>query len=183
MKNIIIIMIFTVTAILAQDNKGRVTLTLNGEKFDMPINSVSVRKENKILINIRAEESDSVHAKIISMELAYNNLTQDEKNGFDIYSSRIQVSTNNNHEGSGSDFILDFRPKGEGFSVRYSKSERVQSNFNYLSMKIYDQKITYDGNVLVIELSFSGEWGWNSTGSPGKKNISKIQDCTISIRI
>jgi hypothetical protein len=183
MKNFLLIFFTMVAILFAQDNKGRVTLTLDGEKYDIPVNSVSLRKENNIIIDVHAEESDSVHSKMVSMELIYKNLTADEKTGFDLFSSRLQVRKFDRRDESGSDLVLDFSPKGEGFSATYSKSQKLISNFNYLNMRVNDQKITYDGKFLVIQLCFSGEWGWNSTDGSGKKNISRIKDCKILIRI
>ena len=182
MKNIIFILILSISTLFAQDDKGKVTLTFNDELYVIPINSVIIRKENKIIISVRGENSDSNQTKLISMELAYNKLTSEEKNGFDLFNSRIQVSKWNRSNGATSDLILDFRQNGEGYTVRYSKGERIQSNINSVSLRIYDQKITYDEKELVIELSFKGELG-SSPLEHGEKIITKIQDCKILIKI
>ena len=79
-KYIFIALMFICSITIAQENyKGQISLLLNEEKIELPINVVSLRKENKVLISIRAERNTEDIQQLISLEWEFKKLSTDDK--------------------------------------------------------------------------------------------------------
>lgn len=80
MKNIFVAILLLSSVVLAQENyKGKISLIFNDEKIELPINVVTLRKENKVLISIRAERNSEEVQQLISLQWEFKKLSTDDK--------------------------------------------------------------------------------------------------------
>ena len=180
MKKLVIVFLLAFVTVFPQQNKGKISLTFNGEVIELPINTLTLRKEDKILISVRAEQNDSVTQKMIALELGFKKLTVDDKTGPDIYETRLQISSKKNLDYSGKEFILNFSKGGEGRYGIYKKGERVSWDITNIQMKFSMKEISYENDRLIIEGEFSGTFRSTLDGTL-RKDIAEIKDGKFEI--
>ncbi|MCL5029878.1 MAG: hypothetical protein M1480_12770 [Bacteroidetes bacterium] len=190
MKKIFIIIFISAISLFAQENnKGRISLVFNGGKIDLPINTVTIMKQNNIIISVRAEHNDSTSQQMVSLELGFRKLST-EGGGIN-ESFRIDINVRDNSKLSGKDLSVwwfdynkdPLKEKEAKESAHYgvfNKGERVSWEINTLSLRINATKIIYDGNNLKIIGEFSGTF--RSTLAKDKE-ISEIKDGKFEIII
>ncbi|MFA7421419.1 MAG: hypothetical protein WCZ90_17180 [Melioribacteraceae bacterium] len=175
MKKIFMLVIVFALPIFSQVNKGRITLSFNDEKFDLPINSLMIRKENEILVSLRAEKSDSTGLQQISFELPFKDFNKANL-GVGIKESelRIQIVSHKRTEKLESKFMFNYGPRDVTVEFYYGK-ERVNWHHPSMEFKINATKIEYTGSELKIEGAFSGKYKSNMP-SEASKTIVEIKD-------
>ncbi len=189
MKKLLIIIFVSAIALFAQENnKGRISLVFNNEKIDLPINTITIMKQNNILVSVRAEHNDSISQQMVSLELGYSKLSTERSEGEGSF--RIDISTRDNSKLSGKDLSVWYDSKYEFASDKqgretahygvFNKGEKVSWEINSLSLRINTSKIIYDGNNLKIVGEFSGTF--RSTLAKDKE-ISEIKDGKFEIII
>ncbi|KAF0153582.1 MAG: hypothetical protein FD143_114 [Ignavibacteria bacterium] len=175
MKKILMILFLFSTVTFSQVDKGRIRLEFNGEKFDLPINSIVLRKENEIVISARAEKNDSTGQQLISMELPFKEL--DKANlGVGIKESelRFQILSRTKAYKIERRFNFNYGPKDVAVEFYYGK-ERVNWQYPSMQLKIEATKIDYNGKELKIVGGFSGKYKSNMP-SESSKTIVEIKD-------
>ena len=72
MKKLLILTLLAASLFFAQENsKGRISFVFNGEKFDIPISTVTIMKQNNILVSARAEHNDSTIIQTVNLEMGF----------------------------------------------------------------------------------------------------------------
>jgi len=182
MKKLVIVFLLAFVTVFPQQNKGKISLTFNGEVIELPINTLTLRKEDKILISVRAEQNDSITQKMIALELRFKKLSAEENKGLEGYGTRLQISSRNNVEHSGREFMLNLSNDGEGRYGIYKKGERVSWDITNLQMKFSMKKISYENDKLIIVGEFSGNFQSKLDGTL-RKDIAEIKDGKFEIII
>jgi len=182
MKKLAIVFLVTFVTAFPQQDKGKISLNFNGEAIELPINTLTLRKEDKILISVRAEQNDSVSQKMIALELGFKKLSVEDWKGLEPYNTRLQISSRNNKESSGKEFMLDFAKDGEGRYGIYKKGERVSWDITNIQMKFSIKKISYENDRVIIEGEFSGNFRSTLDGAL-RKDIAEVKDGKFEIII
>lgn len=146
MKKVFVILLLFAISVNAQINKGKISLTLNDEKFDLPIVMVSLQKDNNIRLRLGAEKNDSLLVQRISMEMAFNELISDNN----ISSPRnfsLDVSSHIIAERKGKSLRINFE---QGFFEYFDKGERVSFQNPVLNFKLIIEKIDFEKGELRI---------------------------------
>ncbi len=182
MKMLAIIIILAFVTVFPQQDKGKISLNFNGELIELPINTLTLRKEDKILISVRAEQNDSVSQKMIGLELGFKTLSVDDRKEPDLYETRLQISTRDIKESSGKELLLSLHGEPEGHYGIYSKGERVSWDISVLQVKFSMTKISYENDKLIIVGKFSGTFH-SMLDRTVRKDIAEIKDGKFEIII
>lgn len=87
----IIVFILTALPMFSQElYKGNISFTFNNEKYDLPLNTVSIRKENDLIISARGEKNDSFVQQMVSLEFSIERLGVDLQAGSIIFKDGIR---------------------------------------------------------------------------------------------
>lgn len=182
MKNIIFVLVLLgfCFSLSAQENyKGKVSFTFNEEKIELPINLVSLRKENKVLISIRAERNNENVQQLFSLEWEFKKLSTDDKD-LSVYDAFLLNVVNN---GVGKKDELLFRltkdPKDGGFVVK--KGNRTW-NLTSLAMKFNIENVSFENSSIKINGNLSFQARDKDSNTP-LEAISEIKDCKFEIII
>ena len=154
MKNLIIAIILCSCSLIAQVNKGRVSLIFDDEKIDIPVTSINIYKDENVRIGFRAENSDSARAEWVSIELTFSKLSTDE-NVSHFQNLRIQVQSSSKNNVQKKSFILNYE-KDDIQVQLYNNGDIINwtaQNSVKFQMDIGD--IKYDGKELKISGTFS----------------------------
>ena len=184
MKKILVVLFLLSVCLFPQENKGRISLTFNDEKIDLAINTITLRKENHILISVRAEQNDSISQKMVAIELGFKKLTSDEKEGLDGEGIRMQIDTRDKSKEEGKSFIFRYPPLGEedaSYGV-YNKGERMTWSVNSISMKLNIKEVNFSNGLLKIIGEFSGIFKSALDGKT-RKEVAEIKDGVFEIII
>lgn len=178
MKRIILILFITTLPLFAQNNKGRISLIYNEERFDLPLTQVIVRKENTVLISIRAEKNDSLGQQSVSLEFPLESLTIEPKviSGDGI---RLLISSQDRKSSYGKKFTFNLGPKDVAVEIYYG-NERLNWSSPSFQFKFDKVKITNTSEGLKITGSFSGKYnsGVNETQI---KTVAEIKEGKFEI--
>lgn len=179
MKKLFLILLLGYFPIQAQIEKGKLSLIFNGEHFNIPINMIDIRKENNLLISVRAEKNDSAMHQMISLEFQLGKLAADNKiNSLDVEGFRIQIMSTNHEEKSGKNFHLNIL---DGGSFEYfNRGERMTWEFKNVQMKMNIDDVKYTGERLIITGKFEGEFR-SSVTSDINKNSAEIKEGLFEI--
>ena len=188
MKKIIILVLMVISFTSAQENnKGRISMVFNGEKIDLPIRSVTIMKQNNILISIRAEYNDSTIQQMVAFEIGFKKLSPGDSALDYPLSMDINVRNRSNNSGKNLTFSIDGDgaksgdEKNEHASYGIdSKGERLSWDINSFQLSINVANVIYTGKELKITGSFNGTF--QSTIAP-KEQIAEIKDCMFEIII
>lgn len=187
MKRIIFSVFFLTTLILAQTgNNGSVNLIFNNEAINLPIVSVSLVKNNGLLLNFKAEKNDSDVQQAVTFQIGLKELSSD--NAEVLEGSRIYISNRNTRAGSGNELSIKFNnasDKKEGNSEKdnysfYKTGEKISWEINSISMKIGITAVKYKNGKLFIEGNCKGTF--SSTLAP-KDQKAEIKNCNFEIII
>ena len=168
----------------AQENyKGRVSLTFNNEKIDIPINSIILRKEVQIILSIRAERNDDSVQQMVSMELSFNKLTKG-KGGQTMDNLGMTISSQNKSTASGGEVTFSFAARNEHASYSVSrKGERISWDINSFSLKFNISEMNYVDSQFKIIGDFKGEFRSIDEKGNLRKDIAEIKDGKFEIII
>ncbi len=189
MKKVLLLLLFIVPFIYAQQNsKGTISLMFNGEKIDLPVRTVILRKEDHIILSIRAEHNDSNIQQMVSLEVGLNELSSGP-NAETLEGTRIDINTRNAATNSGKSLSIWFnnnKPangKSQSEAAHYgvfNKGERVSWEINSISMKLAVTSVKYVNGSLHIEGEFQGIF--KSTLAP-KGQVAEIKDGKFEVII
>lgn len=175
MKKLVMLIVLVAMPLFAQVNRGRISLTFNGEKFDLPINSIMIRKENEIVVSARAEKNDSTGQQFISMELPFKDFNRANL-AMSIKESelRIQIVSRMTTDKIEKRFNFNYGPKNAMVEYFYGL-EKVNWQYPSMNVRIDASKIEYTGSELRIEGTFNGKYKSNMP-SQESKTIVEIKD-------
>ena len=182
MKKLFVLILLVTSFLCAQEiNKGRISLVFNGEKINLPISSVMIRKENHIIVSIRAESNDSTEQKEIAFDLGLNELTSKHDAGI-LEGTRFNITSRDNAKSTGSDLSINFGNlnKEAAYYRVFNKGEQISWEVNSVSMRIKVSNIVYANGDLIMTGEFSGTF--RSTLAKDKE-ISEIKDGKFKIVI
>jgi hypothetical protein len=189
MKKILLLISLIAPLLFAQQNtKGHISLVFNDEEISLPISTVSIHKENFIILSIKAEKQDSIIQQIITLELGLKELSS-ESNAGTLEGTKIEIYSRNNTTNTGKELLLwfsdlsgDTESKADvppHFSV-YNKGETVSWEINSLSMEIHITDIKYVDKDLHINGKLNGTF--KSTLIP-EGQAAEVKDCRFEIII
>lgn len=175
---LVIWLLLNIMPLSAQVNKGRISLQFNEKKIDIPISSLYLRKENNLLLSVRAEKNDSTGQQSVSLEMSLDKLA--DKNYMSSNSDfRLRISTRDNYQKAGINFVFNYGPK-EAQVEYYYMTERINWQGPSLQFKIDITKVEYTGNELKITGSFAGDFNSKVEGYP-TKSVAKISEGKFEI--
>jgi len=187
MKKLLIIIFLACSFIYAQENnKGNISFTFNGKKINLPIHSITLIKQDNIIVTARAEHNDENIQQMVSLELGFNKLSSSEKKS-PLFRIDINLRDNINH--TGNDLSIQFDNKGisggngKNETAHYgvfNKGERVSWDINSLHMVFNVTNVSYSDKELKISGTFAGTFG--STIAP-KGQVADIKDGKFEIII
>ncbi len=184
MRKILLIALLILTAnISAQENySGRISLTFNDEKIDLPINSVMLRKEDKINISIQAERNEDTISQRIGFELVLKNLEINKTQQPSAF--RINVNTRTKKDSQFEEFRFDYLPDQQVAYYGFGNDiEKATWNINSLEFKIGIEEITYSNKSFIINGIFNGIFrSLNRKGEP-RKDVVEIKNGKFEIVI
>ncbi len=167
-------------SMFAQENyKGKVSFTFNEEKIELPINVVSLRKENKVLITIRAEQNDEKGQQLFSLEWEFKKLSNDDKDlsMFDAFLLNVV-----NNKGDEKDELLcRFTNNAKDGGTVVKKGIRTLYILSF-GMKFNIESVSFENSSINIK----GNLGFQARDSKSEtpmEPISEIKDCKFEIII
>jgi len=152
LKKIIVFLTLLAIPLLAQ-NKGRISLTFNDEKFDIPITYERFDKEDKIRVSIRAENKDSLSTKWISMEMAFDNFAKEKLDHPSEF--KLQIQSDSSHGLLSKRFVFNYGNKEIQFDY-FKNGERLtlkEPYFHFYFDKFY---AGFNEGSFIIEGTFGG---------------------------
>ena len=178
MKNFLIILCFISLPLFAQVNKGKIYLVCNEEKFDLPITQIVLRKENNLLISMRAEKSDSSSMQSISLEFSLPGLAKNEKISSDV-EPRLSIISQTSKNHYGKRFNFNYGPKDAVIEMYYG-DEKMNWSSPSFQFKFDKVEVTHSNEGLKIVGSFSGKFISTSRGIQPKTTV-EIKDGKFEI--
>jgi len=178
MKKLVLIFLAFVIPLWAQTDKGKMSLIFNDEKFDVPIRTITINKDNNVNINIRGEVNDTAYVQWISFELNYDDLSKQKLLG-GLKDFRLQIQSQNKKDRSSKRFVFGYGLKNAEIEF-FKNGERMNWQTPSLEFKINTTDVVYDGKVLKITGLFSGKVKSN-TGSVTSKIEVEIKDGVFEI--
>ena len=175
MKKLFLIFVLLASFTYAQNNdKGNISFIFNGENINLPVTTITIRKQNDIIVSARAERNDSTIQKMISLEIGFKKLAPGDssmsplinidirlQNSIDQTGNNLSIRYDNNGVSSGKENY-----KRAHYGV-YSKGERLDWDINNLSIRFNISKVEYVNSHLMIIGEFSGKF--SSTIAPKGK--------------
>jgi hypothetical protein len=179
-KKIVLILILLCSITYAQENyKGKISLVFNKEKIELPINVVSLRKENKVLISIRAEKNNEKVQQLISLEWEFKKLSTNDKD-LSMYDAFL-LNVVNKSKGEKDELRFRMNNNGEDSELFVQKGNRTWE-LNSLAMKFNIENVSFGNSSILIKgnLSFKARDG---KSEDPLKPVSEIEDCKFEIVI
>lgn len=181
MKKFLIIVFISATVLFAQENnKGRISFIFNGEKIDLPITSVTVMKQDQIIVNARAEHNVDKVQQMAALEIGFKKLAPGDSSLFPLI--RININLRDDSRRTGNDLAIQYDNSGitggngKNEAAHYgvfNRGERVSWDINTISLRFNITNVSYTDKELKISGSFSGTF--SSTIAP-KGQVAEIKD-------
>jgi len=188
MKKVFLLISFIASCMFAQHStNGNISLVFNGEKINLPIITVSIHKDNGILLSIEAEKQDSIVQQMVTLELGLKELSS-ESNAEVFEGTGLEISTRDNKTNSGKELSFWFdnqsgnkknRSEAAQYGI-YNKGERISWDINSISFKINITKVQYIDGSLHIMGEFNG--AFKSTSAP-EGQVTEIDEGKFEIVI
>jgi hypothetical protein len=185
----ILMLLFLVPLLFGQeDSKGTISLIFHDEEINLPINKVSIQKDEGIVLRFEANNNNAEIQQRVSIQIGLKKLSA-EKDAETLEGTRLDIYTRNNKTKTGRDLSvwLDDKEtdnelnKSEGihYSI-FNKGERVSWEINAVSLKINITEVKYAD----AELQISGELEGNfkSTLAP-EGQVAEIKECKFNVKI
>ena len=189
MKKVLLLVLFIVPFLSAQINtKGNISLVFNSEKINLPISTVSIQKDDGIILSIKAEKKDSIIQQMVTLELGFKELSS-KPDAETLEGTRIDIITRNNTTNSGKELSIWFNNDQAGNEKNkseaayygvFNKGEKVSWEINSVSMKVNIISVQYIDGALHIIGECNGTF--KSTLAP-EGQIAEIKDCKFEIII
>ncbi len=162
----------------AQSNKGKISLVYNEEKFDLPITQIIIRKENSVMVSVRAEKNDSLGQRSISLEFPLASMAKDAK----VTSNdelRLLITNQGRKDPYGKRFTFNYGPKNVVVEMYYG-NERLNWSSPSFQFKLSSVEITHSSEGVKMTGSFSGKYNSAQQENP-LKTAAEIKDGKFEI--
>lgn len=179
-KYFVVILILFCSITFAQgNNKGEISLIFNGEKINLPINVVTLRKENKVLISIRAERNTENVQQLFSLEWEFKKLSNDDKD-LSMYDAFL-LNVVNNSKGRKDELRFRMNNNATDGELVVKKGYRIW-NLASFSMKFDILNVSFENSSIIIKGSLSLKARDKNSKTP-LEPVSEIKDCKFEIVI
>ena len=184
MKQLLIICLLFAVNIAAQNiNKGKISLTFNGEKVDLPISTVTMKKGKDIRISVRAENNTENIQQLIALDLTLAKLSLDDGDPLKIDNFRLEVRTNKKvkyHNGttgnSGKKLLVSFEKKQSLQFSLFEGGEIVSwENLRGIAIRLNITDIIFQNNSIKILGEFTAALKSGFKSFSGQE-VAKIED-------
>ncbi len=183
MKKLFLLVLFlTPTLFSQQSSNGNITLVYNGEKIDLPINSITIQKEKGILLSIEAERKDAKFQQRITLEIGLKELSSLPA-AETLAGTRVEISTRDNTTDSGKELSFRFSEEENNQPAFYGVSNGGNKSIwkiNSVSMKLDITDVKYVDGVLHLTGEYSGTF--KSSEAP-EGEFAEIRDGRFEIII
>ena len=179
-KYLVITLVLLCSIAYAQENdKGKISLIFNGEKIELPINAVTLKKENKIFISIRAEQSNDKVQQLINLEWEMNKLSTNDEDL--TMSDAFLLNVMNNIEGEKDELRFNMNNNEEDGVLFVQRGDRTW-NLTSMAMKFNIENVSFEDLSIIIEgnLSFKAR---DAKSEDPMKSVSEVEDCKFEIVI
>ncbi len=184
MKKLFLLVLFLAPVLFSQqNNNGNISLVYNGEKIDLPINSITIQKENRIILSIKAEQKDENIQERVALDLGLKELSS-EPDAETLEGIKIEISTRDNTTDSGKELSFRFGNEKENYGASFygvsNRGKKSSWKINSVSMKINITDVKYINGVLHLTGEFSGTF--KSSDAP-EGLTAEIKNCSFEIII
>ena len=162
-----------------ENYKGKISLIFNGEKIELPINVVTLKKENKILVSIRAQQINEKKQQLISLEWEFDKLTTNDED-LSIYDSFL-LNVVNNSEDKKDELRFRMNNNGEDGELFVQKGNRTW-NLTSFAMKFNIENVSFENSSINIKGNLSLKARDAKSEAP-MDPVSEIEDCKFEIVI
>lgn len=179
-KYLILALIFLFSVSYGEENsKGEISLTFNGEKILLPINIVTLKKEDKILISISAEQSNDKARQLFNLQWETEKLSANDEDlsMYDAFSLNV---VNNNGDGK-EELRFRLNDSGNNGELFVRKGNRTWE-LSSMAMKFNIENVSFEDSSILIEGSLSFQ-ARDTKGEDPMKPISQIEDCKFKVVI
>lgn len=179
-KQFAIILMLFCSIVSAQENyKGKISLIFNEEKIELPINVVTLRKENRVLISLRAEKNNEKVQQLVSLEWEFKKLSENDKD-LSMYDAFL-LNVLNNSEDKKDELRFRMNNNAEDSELFVQKGNRTW-NLASMSMKFNIENVSFENSSINIKgnLSFQAR---DAKSEDPLKPVSEIEDCKFEIVI
>ena len=179
-KYLVITLVLLCSIAYAQENdKGKISLIFNGEKIELPINEVTLKKENKILISIKAEQNNDKVQQLINLEWEMNKLSTNDEDL--TMSNAFLLNVVNNIEGEKDELRFNMNNNEEDGVLFVQRGDRTW-NLTSMAMKFNIENVSFEDLSIIIEgnLSFKAR---DAKSEDPMKSVSEVEDCKFEIVI
>ncbi len=189
MRKLIITILFGLSTLFAQKvNNGSINFVFNGEKIDLPISTVTIAKQNDIVLSLRCDYNGAKVQQMIGFDIALKKLSANSSALLD-NGTKININIRNKINLSGQDLTVWFgmdnnesRNEG-GETANYSAFEKGQKASWQITSKSFNliiSKVEYVKNKLRITGKFNGSF---SSKIAPKGKVAEIKNGTFTIII
>lgn len=162
-----------------ENNKGQISLMFNDEKIELPINVVTLRKENKVLISIRAERNTENVQQLFSLEWEFKKLSTDDKD-LSMYDAFL-LNVVNNGGGKKDELLFRMNNNANEGELVVKKGMRLWKLFSF-AMKFNIENVSFENSHISIKGSLSFKARDKNSKTP-LEPVSEIKDCKFEIII
>ncbi|NOX18713.1 MAG: hypothetical protein GXO87_10600 [Chlorobi bacterium] len=190
MKRLLIACLLFAVSATAQNNKGRISLTFNGEKIDLPISTIMMQKNKLVRISVRAEKNDEEIQQLIALDLTLDKLSLENGDPMRSQGFKLKVSSRKNQKKGGRNvssdksFLISLVDKDE--ALRFSLSEGGEkltwTNLRSVKIKMNITKIVFQNSSIKISGEFSASLQSGFDSFKGKE-VAKIENGRFEIVI
>lgn len=166
MKRLLIVCLLFAVSVAAQNNKGNISLTFNGEQIDLPISTVTMEKGKDIRISARAENNTENIQQLISLDFTLDKLSLKNGDPAQAENFRLEVRTNKTKEkkngtkiNSGKRFLISFEKEHRAlqFSLFDGGEKLTWENLRSVAIRLDITKIVFQNNSIKISGEFSAK--------------------------
>jgi len=180
MKRIILVLILLTISVAAQENnKGKVSLIFNGEKIELPITMVSLKKENVIVLSMRAEKNGNDIQQLVSFQLGFKKLSSEDKY-LEVYDDFL-LNVINKRAGKNEEILFRMIENATDGELTVKKGNRTW-NLASFGMKLNIEKVSFENSHIIIKGSLSFKARDKNSKTP-LEPVSEIEDCKFEIII
>ncbi len=179
-KYLVVALILLCSIAYAQENdKGKISLIFNGEKIELPISVITLKKEDKVLISVRAEQNNEKVQKLFNLEWEMNKLSTNDEDL--TMTDAFLLNVVNNGEGKKDELSFRMNDNSEDGELFVQRGDKTW-NLTSMAMKFNIENVSFENSSILIEgkLSFKAR---DAKSEDPMKSVSEIEDCKFEIVI
>lgn len=176
---ILVLILLTISVAAQENNKGKVSLIFNGEKIELPITMVSLKKENVIVLSMRAEKNSNDIQQLVSFQLGFKKLSSEDKY-LEVYDDFL-LNVINKKAGKNEEILFKMIENATDGELTVKKGNQTW-NLASFGMKLNIEKVSFENSSIIIKgnLSFKAR---DAKSKTPLEPVSEIEDCKFEIII